>query len=53
MQIIVALILLGAAIAIVRLLPIDETIKQIIYIVAVVLAVLWVLPMFGGPHYIF
>lgn len=46
--ILVALILVGAAIAIVQLLPIDATIKRIIYIVIVVAVCLWVLSMFTG-----
>jgi hypothetical protein len=44
--IIVTLILMGAAIAIVQLLPIDGTVKRIIYIILVVLVCLWVLQLF-------
>jgi hypothetical protein len=44
--ILVTLVLLGAAIAIVQLLPIDGTVKRIIYIVMVVAVILWVLGMF-------
>jgi hypothetical protein len=45
-QIIVVLILLGLLLYIVNLLPIDATIKKIIWAVAVVLVVLWVLGLF-------
>lgn len=46
--ILVALIIVGAAIAIVQLLPIDATIKRIIHIVIIVAACLWVLSLFSG-----
>jgi hypothetical protein len=46
LQILVALILLGLLLYIVQLLPIDATIKKIIYAVAIVLVVLWVLGLF-------
>lgn len=50
-QILVVLILVGAAIAIVRLIPIDAVIKQIIYIVIVVAVCLWALSFVTGGFY--
>jgi hypothetical protein len=46
LQILVALILLGLLLYIVQLLPIDATIKKIIYAVAIVIVVIWVLGLF-------
>jgi hypothetical protein len=51
---IVALIVLGFILYIVKLLPIDGTIKKIIYAVVILLALLWVLQgvglLGGGPY---
>ena len=54
-SILIALILLGAALVILWLLPIDETIKQIIYIVVIALVLIcviqlwiWIDPLFLG-----
>jgi protein-S-isoprenylcysteine O-methyltransferase Ste14 len=56
LQILIALILIGAVLYIVSLLPIDPTIKRIIQVVAIVFICIWILsamwPMigsFGGP----
>lgn len=45
-QILVALILLGLLLYILGLLPIDATIKKIIYAVAIVMVVLWIMNVF-------
>jgi hypothetical protein len=47
-SLLVVLILVGALLYMTQLLPIDATVKQIIYIVMVVGLVLWVLRMFLG-----
>lgn len=47
-QIVVLLVLVGAALAILQLLPINATIKQIIYILIVVVVCLWILSFFAG-----
>lgn len=47
-QVIVMLILIGAALAILELIPISATIKRIIYILIVVLVCLWVLSFLAG-----
>lgn len=46
-QLLIALIVFGALLAIVQLLPIDSRIKQIIIIVAIVAVVIWLLRMFA------
>ncbi len=57
LQILVALILLGLLLYVVQLLPIDATIKKIIYAVTIVLVVLWIIGLFfpamwsAGPFY--
>ena len=43
----IALILFGALLAIVNLIPIDATVKRIIQIVAIVALVIWVLKAFA------
>ncbi len=49
-SIIVVLILVGGALYIATLLPIDATIKKIIQVVVVLAAVLWLFAQFGyGP----
>lgn len=45
--ILVALILVGACLAILQLIPIDATIKRIIYIVILVAVCLWILSLFA------
>lgn len=47
LSIIIALIILGAVLALINLLPIDGTIKQIIWIVAIVGAIVYVLKGIG------
>jgi len=50
-SIIVALVILGAVLYILSLLPIDALIKRIIYVVICVAAFLWILSAFGFlPH---
>lgn len=54
LDLIIALIILGALLYIVRLLPIDATIKVIINVVAIVLVCVWILRSFGhmgGPFF--
>lgn len=46
LQILIALILLGLLLYVIGLLPIDPTIKKVIYAVAIVLVVIWILTMF-------
>ncbi len=50
-ELLIALIIIGAVLYIVSLLPIDGTVKQIIYVVAVVIMVIYLirefLPMAG------
>lgn len=46
-QIIVALVLLGLALWVVDQIPIDATVKRIIHVIVIVVAVLWVLQVFG------
>lgn len=49
--IVVALIIVGALLYILSLIPIDATIKRIIYVVVLVAALLWILSAFGFlPH---
>ena len=52
LQILIGLILIGAVLYIVTLLPIDATIKRIIQVVAIVFAIIWILtlmwPMLGS-----
>ena len=45
--IIVALILVGVALYLIELIPMDATIKRIIYIIVIVVVVLWLLQSFG------
>lgn len=45
-ELLIALIVLGAALYIVSLLPINATIKQIIYVVAIVFVAIYVLRTF-------
>lgn len=51
LQVLVALVVFGAALYIVGLLPIDATIKRVIQVVAILALVIWVLrllwPMMG------
>ena len=56
LQILIALILLGLLLYVIGLLPIDPTIKKVIYAVAIVLIVIWILTMFFpvfGPGGVF
>jgi hypothetical protein len=46
-EIIVALILVGVALYIISLIPMDNTIKQIIRVLIIVFVCLWVLDYFG------
>lgn len=46
-QIIVALVLLGLALWVIDQVPIDATVKRIIHVIVIVVAVLWVLQVFG------
>ena len=52
LQILIGLILIGAVLYIVSLLPIDATIKRVIQVVAIVFVVIWILtlmwPMLGS-----
>jgi len=45
--IIVALILVGVALYLIDLIPMDVTIKKIIYVLVIVVVVLWLLQSFG------
>ena len=45
--IIVALILVGVALYLINLIPMDATIKKIIYVLVMVFVVLWLLQSFG------
>jgi len=47
-SLVVMLIILGLVIYLVRLLPIDAVIKNIIWVVLVIIAVLWLLGSLGG-----
>jgi len=47
MELLVALVILGLILWVVSQLPIDATIKRIIHVVAVVIAVLWCLQTLG------
>jgi hypothetical protein len=51
-SLLVALVILGAVLYIISLLPIDATIKRIIHVVAILLVVLYILQAFGfvAPH---
>jgi len=42
-QLLIALVIIGAVLYIVTLLPIDATIKRIIQVIAIVLVVIWAL----------
>lgn len=46
-SIVIALIVVGALLYITQLLPIDATVKQIIYVIVVVGTILWLLQAFG------
>jgi hypothetical protein len=41
MEFLIALVILGAALYLLQLLPIDATVKQIIQVIAVVVIVIW------------
>lgn len=45
--IIVALILIGVVLYLIELIPMDATIKKIIYVLVIVVVVLWLLQSFG------
>lgn len=47
-ELIIVLIIIGALLYIVQLLPLDRTIKQIIYVVVVVLVLIYLLRNLGG-----
>ena len=47
-SLVVMLVLLGLAIYLVRIAPFDATIKQIIIVVLVIIAILWLLGSLGG-----
>jgi hypothetical protein len=44
-SLLIALIILGAILYIIQLLPIDATIKRIIYVIAIVFIAIWALQM--------
>ena len=50
-SLLIVLVVLGAVLYIVRLLPIDATVKQIINVVAIVAIVLWVIARLTGVHF--
>lgn len=45
--IIVALVLIGVVLYLIELIPMDATIKKIVYVLVVVMVVLWLLQAFG------
>lgn len=47
-ELLITLIVLGAVLYVVSLLPIDGTIKTIIYVVVIVAIVIWLLRTYGG-----
>jgi hypothetical protein len=47
-ELLIALIIVGAVLYVIRLLPLDEFIKQIIYVIAVVFVVIYLLRNFVG-----
>lgn len=47
-SLLIALIVIGALLYLIQLLPIDGTIKKIIYVIAIVFVLIWVLQRFGG-----
>jgi hypothetical protein len=49
-DVIVALVILGLILWVVDQIPIDATIKRIIHVIAIVIAVLWCLQVFGLWH---
>lgn len=48
-SLVIALIVIGAALYIISLLPIDGTIKKIINMVVILVVLLWILGLFLGP----
>lgn len=50
-QLLIALVIIGAALYLLQLLPIDARVKQVIYVIAIVCIVIWaiktLLPMSG------
>ncbi len=48
-NLIVALIILGLLLYVVRLLPLDDWIKQIINVIAILAVILWLLRLLGVP----
>lgn len=42
-ELLIALIIVGAVLYLIRLLPIDATVKQIIYVIAIVLVLIYLL----------
>lgn len=47
-SLLIALIVIGAVLYLIGLLPIDATIKQIIYVIAIVAVLIWVLRHLGA-----
>ena len=47
-SIIIALVIIGAVLALVSMLPIDETIKRIIYILVIVFVIIYLLQSLGA-----
>ncbi|WP_447987601.1 Thivi_2564 family membrane protein [Nitrospira sp. Nam74] len=48
LSLLIMLVIAGAALYLIRLAPIDATVKQIIYVVVVVVLVIWALKLFLG-----
>lgn len=50
-SLVIVLIIIGALLYVVSLLPIDGTIKKIINIVVIIVVLLWILQLFVGPGF--